>query len=105
VCGSATEWRSNSRNAGLPLRNLNALADVAKEDLAKKLRVPAGSIKTANFSAVTWPDTSMGCAVQGETLEQRATKGYRIALEANGRAYTYHTDLSRVRAWPEIAAE
>jgi hypothetical protein len=105
VCGTATEWRSSSRSAGLPLKNLNAMADVAKEDLAKRLHTASNSIKTTNFSAVTWPDSSMGCTVAGEKTVQQATKGYRIALEANGRVYTYNTDLSRVRACPEIAAE
>jgi hypothetical protein len=47
----------------------------------------------------------MGCAAEGEAVEQKEIKGYRIALSYRGRTFVYHTDMERVRACPPIEAE
>jgi hypothetical protein len=104
VLCEGTEWR-NPRSVGLPLRNLNVKMDAARADLAAKLQVPAAEIRTQNFVATEWADTSMDCAIPGEAVIKQVTKGYRIALRYRGRVYTYHTDLDRVRPCPAIVAE
>ena len=95
----------NPRSVGAPLRNLDAMIDKAKADLAEKLRVQPSTIRMLRFTPAEWPDTSMECVVSGEAIEQKVTRGYRIALNHEGRTYVYHTDMERVRACPAIEAE
>jgi hypothetical protein len=103
VCGPATQWRNGVvPRANVPLRNINLQIDHARADLSRKLGAAESDIKTVGFVAAEWIDSSMDCPVQSEEALKQATKGYRITLEYRSRAYTYHTDLSRVRACPSI---
>lgn len=95
----------NAHTVGVPLRNLNEMIDKAKSDLAEKLRVQPSTIRTLRFIPAEWPDTSMECVISGESIEQKVTRGYRIALNHSGRTYVYHTDMNRVRACPAIVTE
>jgi hypothetical protein len=95
----------NPRAVSVPLKNLDAMIDKAKADLAEKLRVQPSTIRMLRFTPMEWPDTSMECVVTGEAIEQKVTRGYRIALNHAGRTYVYHTDMERVRACPAIEAE
>lgn len=113
VCGPATQWKSGTvgrggqpyREAGAPLRNLNEMIDKARSDLAGKLGVPEKDVRMMTFAPKQWPDSSLGCAVQGETVTQQRQRGYVIALRKGEHTYTYHTDLTRVRACPAIELE
>jgi hypothetical protein len=89
----------------VPLRNLDDMIDKARADLADKLHTQPALIRTTNFMATEWPDTSMGCVTEGEAVEQKEIKGYRIALNYRGRTFVYHTDMERVRACPPVEAE
>lgn len=103
VCGPATQWRNgNGPRGNAPLRNINLQIERARADLTAKLGAKEADIKTIGFVAAEWPDTSMDCPVENEAITKQATKGYRITLEYRARAYTYHTDLTRVRACPAI---
>jgi hypothetical protein len=112
-CGPATQWQSRSitrggnaqREPGAPIRNLNEMIDKARTDLAAKLGVPESQVRMMNFSPKQWPDSSLGCPVVGETITQQSQRGYVIALRKAERTYTYHTDLTRVRACPAIEVE
>ena len=44
------------------------------------------------MNPVTWPDSSLGCPVEGMMYAQVETEGYIIWLEANDSPYRYHTD-------------
>ena len=39
-----------------------------------------------------WSDASLGCPQPGMAYAQVITPGFRIALEAQGQLYQYHTD-------------
>lgn len=71
------------------------LIEQAREDLARRLSLPAGSFAVTRSSAVEWPDSSLGCPQPGFMYSQIVTPGYLIVLAANGREYEYHTDRSR----------
>ncbi len=92
----------NPRSVGLPLKNLDDMIAKARADLAEKLHTQPTLIHTLSFVNTEWPNTSMACAIEGEIVEQKATKGYRIAFSFSGRTYVYHTDMIRVRACPDI---
>lgn len=64
----------------------------AKEQLARKLGLSVEEIFLFSVEPVEWPDASLGCPQTGMTYAQVITPGYRILLEANGQAYSFHTD-------------
>jgi len=106
VCGPATQWRNASGpRANMPLRNINLQIERARTDLSQKLSASDADIKTVGFVADEWADSSMGCPAANESITSQVTKGYRITLEYQARAYTYHTDLVRVRACPAIETD
>jgi len=65
---------------------------LAVEDLAKRLELSPEQIRLVSVEAMDWPDTSLGCPEPGMMYAQVITPGYRIALEAEGETYEYHTD-------------
>lgn len=93
------------QGVGAPLRNIEDMISTARNDLAGKLHVESSMIRTMNFIATEWPDSSMNCPVEGEAIQKQPLKGYRIALNHAGRTYVYHTDMTRVRACPAIEAQ
>ncbi|HTE40174.1 MAG TPA: hypothetical protein VK629_05055 [Steroidobacteraceae bacterium] len=113
VCGLATQWQSGTvgrggqpyREPGVPLRNLNEMIDKARTDLAGKLGVFEKDVRMMTFAPKQWPDSSLGCSAQGEKVSQQRQRGYVIALRKGERTYTYHTDMTTVRACPAIELE
>lgn len=69
-----------------------AMADLAKQALAKELGIDASAVTVISATPVEWNDSSLGCAKPGQTYLQVITSGYLLRLEANGRGYEYHTD-------------
>ena len=68
------------------------LAELAKEDLARRLGVPVAAIEVKSAEPVSWPDTSMGCPEPGSMYAQVITPGYRIILSYESKEYSYHSD-------------
>ncbi len=44
------------------------------------------------WEALTWPDASLGCPIQGRIYAQQPTPGYRIWITVGDVEYTYHTN-------------
>jgi hypothetical protein len=72
------------------------VADLARQDLAARLGIPAASIDTVSIRPTVWPDASLGCPKLGMMYAQVETSGYQIDLEANGKTYRYNADQQRV---------
>lgn len=68
----------------------------AKAELAARLGISIGEIALVRSEAVEWSNSSLGCAVQGETYVEVPTPGYRIILADGQDRYEYHTDLFRM---------
>jgi len=64
--------------------------DAAIADAARRTGIAAASIKLVAAEAVTWPDGSLGCPQPGMAYTQALVPGYRIRLDAAGRALDYH---------------
>ncbi|MEZ5499784.1 MAG: hypothetical protein R3E77_10195 [Steroidobacteraceae bacterium] len=77
----------------------------ARKDLAARLGVDASSIQMLSGRSATWKDAGMDCPEPGQSYPAVATKGYILTLKHNGREYSYHTDLVRTIACPEITAD
>jgi hypothetical protein len=67
----------------------------ARKDLAARLKIDPESIETISTRSTTWPDASLGCPEPGMSYAQMETKGYLIDLKAQGKTFTYHSDMRR----------
>ncbi|MGD9497183.1 MAG: hypothetical protein AB7Y46_12870 [Armatimonadota bacterium] len=74
--------------------NLPQPVQAAVDDLAARLGVAAELITVESMERVTWPDASLGNPEPGRAYAQVMTQGYRVALEAGGQRYVYHTDMA-----------
>lgn len=63
----------------------------AKDDLARRLSVPAQEIDLVEMQDVVWPDSSLGCPQPGRAYTQVTREGYRIGLRAGKRIFEYHS--------------
>jgi hypothetical protein len=70
-----------------------ATAHTVSQDLAQRLGLDVSEISTAGVESVEWSDSSLGCPAPGMSYLTVITPGFKIALEASGKPYTYHTDL------------
>ena len=68
----------------------NPTVDLARTDLAARLKIAVAQIQVVSFEQVEWPDASMGCAKPGVMYIQVITPGYKIVLSADGKTYEYH---------------
>ncbi len=66
----------------------------ARRDLSVRLGVPARDVRVVASDPRTWPDQRLGCVARRGVEEPVPVPGYRIVLDADGKRYTYHTDLA-----------
>lgn len=71
---------------------LQELIEMAREDLAQRLSIPANQIHLVEFMEVEWSDSSLDCPQPGMSYLQVMTPGYRILLEANAQVHEYHSN-------------
>jgi hypothetical protein len=92
-------------------RGLERVTTLARQDLANRLRMDVQQIRVANVEPRHWTDDDMNCSSGGGSPTAAApagatpATGYRLALNASGRTYVYHTDLRSVRACPPIESQ
>jgi hypothetical protein len=67
------------------------LVEQARDDLARRLSIPATEIDLVELTEVAWPDSSLGCPQPGRVYAQVMREGYRIGLRAGKRAFEYHS--------------
>lgn len=66
--------------------------DLAKQDLATRLKIDISQITVVNVTAITRADLSSGCILKGGQvlMPNDSANGYQISLAAQGRDYLYH---------------
>ena len=69
----------------------------AKQDLAKRLDVDAGSVREVSVAEKDFPDMSLGAPVDGEMSAQMIATGWEIRLEADDKPYEYRADQYQLR--------
>lgn len=74
---------------------VHELVSLARKDLAHQLSVPIEQIELLEVRAVTWPDTSLGCAEPGKTYAQVPQEGVLIRLRVDGQMVFYHSGLDQ----------
>jgi hypothetical protein len=85
---SAASRRPDEALAGLKL------AELARADLARRLKVEASAIAIDFYRPTTWPDASLGCPRPGETYAASVVNGFLIRLSLDGQTYEYHSDAT-----------
>ncbi|MBI5943986.1 MAG: hypothetical protein HY864_06430 [Chloroflexi bacterium] len=76
-----------------------SLVDLAKQDLAQRLSIPAGDISVVDAREVTWSDGSLGCPQSGMMYAQVLTPGYLIKLVYDGREFEYHAGKDKALSY------
>lgn len=69
----------------------------AKADLARRLNIEEGEIKTDSIAKTDFPDMALGASVGGEMSAQMISTGWLIKLDANGNNYEYRADKYHLR--------
>src|SRR4051794_3727547 len=72
------------------------LRDLARKDLAERLKIDAAKITVVSQKETVWPDGSLGCPQPGMSYTQVQTPGFMIELSAGGKTYMYHSDKRNV---------
>lgn len=71
---------------------LDRTAELARTDLAARLRIEPSKIEIVRAERVTWPDGSLGCPTPGHVYPQGMVEGARLILGIAGptRIFVYH---------------
>lgn len=77
--------------------NKDEAVENARKDLAQRLKIDTAGVKEHSVEDADFPDMALGAAEDGEMSGQMITRGWRIKLEAGGKAYEYRADKNQVR--------
>lgn len=69
---------------------VDPVADLAADDLATRLGIPADDIEMIRTTKVTWPNGALGCPQPGGFYTQALVSGAQVILLADDRYYAYH---------------
>lgn len=73
----------------------NQDVQIALGDLASRLDIDESEIEVVSVEEVTWRDGSLGCPQPDRAYTQALVNGTRIVLQAEGRAWHYHSGGGR----------
>jgi len=79
-------------------------AQAAIHQLSSNLQLEEAKVALISSSAVEWPDSCLGVALEGVSCAYVVTPGYLIVLLAQGRQYEYHTNEDGRRIVPATLA-
>ncbi|HKE94033.1 MAG TPA: hypothetical protein VKB34_06985, partial [Povalibacter sp.] len=83
-------------------RGLTQMTELARSDLAARLKLDVAAIRVTQIEPQRWTDSDMNCGPSQTPATATETAGYRLALTAADRVYLYHTDLKTVRPCPPV---
>lgn len=72
------------------------MAALAGERLGRDLDLSSRLITLISARPMEWPDTSLGCPVDGQVYAPAVTRGYRLEFEVNAQRYIFHTDFESI---------
>ena len=75
--------------AALPLPVLQSIVDLIANETGEEVQ----TVTITAVEPVNWPDTFLGCPVEGSFAAQVITPGYRVMVEYKGKSYEVHTDM------------
>ncbi len=107
-CAPAPSPEGESRETPIvPIpEEAQALIELARRELAKRLNEVDEAIDLIDVEAVEWPNTAMGCPKPGEMYAQVVTPGYRIRLRVRDQIYQVHVSKrGQIRFCPPVEQE
>lgn len=69
--------------------------ELARADLAERLKVPLDQVTVTSQTEQDWPDASLGCPRKGMMYAQVISNGSRLELDVAGRHYSYHSGAGK----------
>ncbi len=105
VCGALVGGTLKSATPRVPLRNLDAMIEKARADLAMRLGGTAEEVKLMGWLPLRLPARVLRCEVPKGDAGESVVSGYRIELAHKGRNYTYQSDMQTVTACPHIEVQ
>lgn len=101
-----TQYEFRVDESGKNVRFIPGPALAAQQLLAAQLSLLPEDIRIVASERIEWQDACLGISSPGQMCAQVITPGFRIRLEANGKSYEFHTDLTgsdvRLALAPEI---
>jgi hypothetical protein len=79
-----------------PEQSLQKYIEMAKDDLAVKLKINKEEIEVVAAGEKNWSNTSLGCPEKGKFYAEVITPGYTIELSVKDTTYIYHAGLDKV---------
>lgn len=86
-------------------RGLDVMIEKARADLAMRLQADPAAIRLQGTRPQQWRDNTLDCPRADEAVVAQPVNGFKLFLRYQGRIYTYHSDLSDVRACPPIESQ
>lgn len=71
----------------------------ARQDMARRLGIPAGDIEVESVKDADFPDMSLGASTADEMSGQMITPGWRIRLLAKGQTLEYRANKHQLRLY------
>ena len=90
VCDKFNELMTERQKRG---REVIKAHNDARADLAEKLMVDPDMVKVSRIQLETWPDSSLGCPVDGEHYAPGPVEGVVIDMTCRDRQYEYRVAL------------
>lgn len=90
----ATATRPTAGVTQTPAAGAPPVVELARQSLALRLGLPVSSVEIVSFARVEWPDGCLGLRQPDRVCTQVVTPGYVVTLRAQGRQFTYRTDLA-----------
>jgi hypothetical protein len=94
LLGEGVQYEFRVSEDGSVMRFLPGAALSAQQVLAAQLGILPEEVRILSVERVDWPDACLGIQTAGLMCAQVITPGFRVLLEAQGKRYEFHTDLS-----------
>ena len=104
ACAAAQQVHPKPATPRVPMRNLDAMIEKAREDLATRLGGKPAEVTLAGWKPVQLPARVLHCEVAKGDPGEAVVPGFRMVFVYKARDYTYLSDTQTVTACPRIEA-
>lgn len=89
---SAPEAVASVKQANSAQKPSPRLINLLRQDLSRRVGVPAGKLRVLESTAKTWPDSCLGLAGADEVCGAALVNGWRVVLTNGKQRWVYRTD-------------
>jgi hypothetical protein len=101
VCSHTESTKASSKPLAVTAAKM---IELARTDLAARLKVAPREISADVARPTTWPDESLGCPVAGKIYSEKLVPGFTIDFTHDKKRYRYHSDMNARVVWCDEAA-